>query len=162
MKAKIKELRKLNLSESGITEGFSEILLKCFKRLESVLLERSEDRIRRSSLTITRIAKTLHILAPDFCIMWDKRIREEFKKEYYPNGKTPIDDASTYVDFMKAMNKFALDYSLRNAVKDINKQLSKRLSSGFSAYEITIPKLIDEYNWIRIYKEMELTFTWPP
>jgi len=80
----------------------------------------------------TAVAKTLHILAPDFFPMWDGEIRNRARKE---SKKRINNTPDGYFEFMQVMKEFLQTHN------DELSELSKK-------YKRPKLKLMDQYFWL--------------
>lgn len=94
-------------------------------------------------LGFTGATKALHILVPQFFVMWDKEIREFYKMK---------SDAEDYYEFLKKMRlelRRAVEmFSADNNIDDYSRareELEKILGKP-------LLKVLDEYNWLTISK----------
>ncbi len=131
-KNRIENFKKKNISD------FSKKDAKDIKELFNQFLEALQITTNKQNKMYGRkspvaVAKTLHILAPDFFPLWDKEIAKAYKVNYQNNP------ADKYIEFMDKMKKLA------NKVKDYD-ELKKYSDKS-------LLKLIDEYNYAKFTKK---------
>ena len=105
-----------------------------FKDLANRIIATRRQNRRKVHFGFTAAAKTLFVLRPKALVMWDNNIREKYVKN---NG--------SYKDFLIKMKRLIseLEKQCKHYGFSLNK-LPKRLNRE----DTTVPKLIDEYNWI--------------
>ncbi len=92
--------------------------------LENIKLIRDIfDELSKTVLKFTGTTKLMHSINPNLFVMWDKGIYQKYG--CYPNSVG-------YIHFMKLMQEI-----IKNILKEYTKESNR-----------TLPKLIDEYNWI--------------
>ena len=82
----------------------------------------------------TSTAKTLHIIAPRFLPLWDRRIRKAYEVSDSPKG---------YVEFMRKIREYWLN---NESINRILRELKRK--TGLSRI-----RLIDIYNWRILSKQ---------
>lgn len=133
------------------------------------------------SIKATSASKILHILRPELFVMWDN----EISKHYQPNSNMDK-GAESYIQFLKRMQVIIKDLQAHNA--QIAKLLSRLVVRFFegnleildstidkeriiqlkksidflNSGGITLPKFIDEYNWIVFSKKVKVPPHWNP
>jgi hypothetical protein len=94
----------------------------------------------------TGASKILFALRPKSLILWDGKIRDNFKKG---------DNGFAYIQYIKAANEIVKDLIIQCNRNNFQiEELPKRINRPYS----TIPKLIDEYFWITYHHENEMEF----
>jgi len=103
-----------------------------FKKLKFEKVDFNEKQIQDKTMKIYRdlsnfkgiryvgATKIMHLMCPEFFVMWDKSIREHYKFKTSPEG---------YIDFLEKMQRMYLS----NEFKKLDKT-------------VTIPRAIDLYN----------------
>ena len=91
----------------------------------------------------TATSKILHILFPDLFVMWDQKIIAAYKE----SGKIHGTNANLYVSFLKLMQEQAKKYSKKHKPRFWTLKIARKPS---------IPKLIDEYNYLTYTKEQKI------
>ena len=94
----------------------------------------------------TTISKVLHLLNPELFVMWDKDIREKYRRKNHLVRDTP----EGYLEFLKEVKKF-LEEVLIEYQKATGKGLDEIDSELRSNYKKTLSKLVDEYNWVEAH-----------
>lgn len=126
----------------------------------------------------TAASKILHMIIPNLFVMWDNPIRLHYIKDY--NKK---EGPEAYILFLKEMQRIAnqlknsninCDYLFSKIKDPMEKNLENFLSKKGMKEDKekiikfaeqngkTIPKFIDEYNWIVYTKEIQLPPSWHP
>ena len=136
---------------------------------------------RISSIKATSASKILHILRPELFVMWDN----EISRHYQQNSDMGKGEES-YVHFLRRMQAIIKDLQAQN------NQIAKLLSRGVVRFfegnlesldpgkdeerisqlkksidflnsgGITLPKFIDEYNWVVFSKKIKVPPDWTP
>jgi hypothetical protein len=92
----------------------------------------------------TGASKILFALRPKSLILWDGKIRDNFKKG---------DNGFAYIQYIKAANEIVKDLIIQCNRNNFQiEELPKKINRPYS----TIPKLIDEYFWVTITKKWTL------
>ena len=92
----------------------------------------------------TGAAKTLFALRPKALILWDIPMRK-----YFNQG----DSGFAYIQYIKKANEIIKDLIVQCKNDNFTiEELPKKINRPYS----TIPKLIDEYNWVTITKKWQL------
>ena len=86
------------------------------------------DELSKTVLKFTGTTKIMHGINPNLFIMWDNGIYQKYG--CYPNS-------TGYINFMKLIQEIIQDILKEQAKEDIIREINR-----------TLPKLIDEYNWI--------------
>jgi hypothetical protein len=113
-----------------------------FKDLANRIIATRKQNRRRVHFGFTAAAKTLFVLRPKALVMCDKNIRGKYVGK---NG--------SYKDFLREMKR--LIGELGKQCKQQGFGLNK-LPERLNRKDTTIPKLIDEYNWITKTESKEL------
>ena len=111
------------------------------------------DEIGRFGPTAT--SKTLHLLCPNTFVMWDEKIKEDFKKRL----KNHDGDSQEYVKFMREESErfgTVLSDASVSALNELLEKLSKY--DGREFYKKTKAKIIDEYNWLTKTRNVRIPF----
>ncbi|WP_456472867.1 hypothetical protein [Methanocaldococcus sp.] len=97
----------------------------------------------------TAVTKILHLLNPHVFVMWDEKIRTH----YGIKNENPTSE--DYIKFMKKMKCLALKF-LKYYARDNNIKNLEYAERKISKHHRNKPlsKLIDEYNWLTITKDM--------
>lgn len=134
---KVKNLWDLNDKDLNLVNTAYQGLLEC-----KINYRTKNQKERTISFRATAAAKILSAIRPKALVAWDKAIREKY-----------VGSHGSYVDFLQKLKlvtgelkKECRKYGFE--LEDFPKKL-KRPDS-------TIPKLIDEYNWITITKNCPL------
>lgn len=161
-----------------------EIFLNEFsgETIEDIDLERNSEAIKKvfekfeekDSIKITGASKALHLLNQDLFVMWDMEIRENYHKRLHskidslsPLSHRDKDYRDCYYAFHKDCKEFAkklkeertLESILEDHFTDL-KPSTKKLYDKFD-YRETIPKMIDEYNYVTFtLQEADLRSPW--
>ncbi len=136
---------------------------------------------RIGSIKATSASKILHILRPELFVMWDN----EISRHYQTNSNRDKGEES-YIYFLKRMQAIIKDLQAQN------NQIAKLLSLGLVRFfegnleildsandkkrinqlkksidflnsgGITLPKFIDEYNWVVFSKKVKVPPDWTP
>lgn len=143
-----------------------EQIIKClYNELKTTKVNPKEGKGERG-LGPTGISKTLHIFYPEVFVMWDAFIKKTFEEFFYKDGNKPKSDSPAYVDFLKQMKDFANKNSVNNDMaSDIQTKLRGWIEASDSSLPdqiLTVAKLIDEYNWVKITAKRTLPPTWWP
>jgi len=115
----------------------SDIIEEVFKRIASV-------QAGRRTVGATATSKILHLVNPNFFMMSDEKIR---------HGYGCCDNELGYMNFMWRMKLFA-DAVIReySNVRNVPvKSIFPNLVSECKSTATTLPKLIDEYNWVKYH-----------
>ena len=93
----------------------------------------------------TSIPKILHLFNPEIFVMWDTKIRENYRKKNNRIRDTP----EGYLEFLKEVQK-----ELKEAVRERQRETGKGLDDVEqeirSRYNNkTLARIVDEYNWIK-------------
>lgn len=127
---------KCRLEETDLDSSNAEVMERVFGTITSVKAG------KRRTVGSTATSKILHLVNPNFFVMYDVRIRR---------GYGCFGNDLGYTNFMKQMKQLANDllheYSIkRNIPVDSTFQ---SLAQECRSYSRTMPKLLDEYNWIK-------------
>jgi len=121
--SKIKYFRERDIST--LKESDYEDVRDLFEKFREALKS-----VSNNTKSPVAVAKALHLLAPNFFPLWDKRISQAYKCNYQN------DPAGRYILFSEITKEIAKEVSEYKEVKDIMKKENK-----------TLLKLIDEYNY---------------
>lgn len=143
-----------NVAVSGKSTSISDIVSQCYDAIHAV-----------NGIGPTATAKTLHILVPEFLVMWDGYILDELAKT-----NPAIDSTGRgYVAFLKHAQMIARNVSDDFAVANpspprkpeqtIDSYLSEHL--GYEPAK-TLAKFIDEYFWATITNRAKVPPKWHP
>ena len=128
----LKKFRTRDISTlSEIDEPSIKVIFEEF--MKSLQIASGNMRGRKSPVAV---AKTLHLLAPNFFPLWDDRIAKAYGCYYNDNP------AEKYIQFMKLMRQFA--QQIKDSVDFLN-------TLNYPAK--TLLKVIDEYNYSKYTKE---------
>lgn len=105
----------------------------------------------------TATAKTLHLLCPNVCVMWDKGIREWYEEKMKFQGIKFHTHAEQYASFLRDMSQFVKTKFNSRAIDELNTIL-KSLTSDRPFYPKTEAKLVDEFNWLTMIKKVKIPF----
>ena len=105
----------------------------------------------------TATAKTLHLLCPNVCVMWDKGIREEYEEKMKSQGIKFNIHSEQYSSFLRDMSQFAKTKLNSRAIDELNTIL-KSLTHDRPFYPKTEAKLVDEFNWLTMIKKVKIPF----
>ncbi len=119
---KIKEFRNKNISDlqSSDEESIKSLFIEFFNALEN-----------KKGQSPVAVAKTLHLLSPNFFPLWDRRIAQAYRCNYNNHPE------EQYIKFSYIIKGIAAEVSEYNEVKEIMKDNPNK----------TLLKLIDEYNY---------------
>lgn len=113
----------------------NDVIQKAFRNIASI-------KVGRRTVGATATSKIMHLINPDVLMMSDDDIR---------HGYGCYDNDIGYLNFMWRMKLFS-DNLIKNYVKvrrvrkeNVFKNLKSECKSGVA----TLPKLLDEYNWIK-------------
>ncbi len=107
----------------------------------------------------TATAKTLHLLCPETFIMWDGEIIKDFKDYLEKHRKKYAKGTQIYVEFMREESERFLTVLSDNSVSALNELLEKLSKyEGTEFYKKTKAKIIDEYNWLTITRDVKIPF----
>lgn len=165
-KEKIKALQcddflKLNLNDEEVTKNISELYDSLLSRSNSN--PEKYNMVKTEKISDTAASKILHILKPSLFMMWDNNIREYYINDKYKDGP------KAYILFMKKMQEFA--FTLQEECPDVTKRLNEKVSIFYeeessteasNGYKKPITKFLDEYNWIKITKQVKIPPPWYP
>lgn len=102
---------------------------------------------------LTSISKLMHVMNAKLFVMWDRKIFQYYKKR----SNKIKDTGEGYVEFLKEVKKLASDvirdFRAHGKTGNPESYLFRKLNLTVSK---TLAKLLDEYNWIKITKEIEL------
>jgi hypothetical protein len=126
---------KCHLEETDLDPSKVEAMEDVFRIISSV-------KAGKRTVGATATSKILHLVNPDFFVMNDRNIR---------SGYGCSDNEVGYSNFMRQMKQLANDvlheYSIkRNIPMD---SAFQSLVHECRSYSRTIPKLLDEYNWVK-------------
>jgi len=138
---------------------------------EQITIQRSVamcyERLRKSArgLGPTAVSKLLHILQPKLFVMWDRPILDEFHRRNHR-----IQDSGTgYCAYLRMMQEIArqVTSSFQDAVLDPPATADQTPAAYLSTQmgyrpPKTMAKFLDEFNWVRISKQMEVPPLWHP
>jgi len=134
----LSEFKKHRLEEVSLDSLIkdSNATRKVFKRIASVQAG------PKKTVGVTATSKILHMVNPSYFVMSDREIRHEYGC---------YDNELGYVNFMWRMKLFAdallYEYSVVRNVPSNSVFLS--LVSECKSTATTLPKLLDEYNWVK-------------
>ena len=93
----------------------------------------------------TSIPKILHLFNPEIFVMWDTKIRENYRKKNNRIRDTP----EGYLEFLKEVQK-ELKEAVRERQRETGKGLDDIEQEIRSRYNNkTLARIVDEYNWIK-------------
>lgn len=125
-----------------LSEKDFNLILILYEKLKK--LEASKRNVYSEKISIsvgpTGSSKILFAIRPKSLIPWDGAMRDDFREG---------DSGFAYIEYIKKANELIRDLIIqcRNNNFEIN-ELPKKINRPYS----TIPKLIDEYNWVTITK----------
>ncbi len=93
----------------------------------------------------TCASKFLHILLPKLFVMWDGKIRKEYKENY---NKEIKDNGKGYYKYLVKMNEIREILESECSKIGIQPNVEKYLNDKFG-FDYTIAKYLDEYNWVK-------------
>lgn len=125
LKSKFKDLKDFDLETFDFSGKNVSTIKDIFDELYKIKLKSTK---RTILLKSTGTSKLLHGINPRLFVMWDKGICEHYGCSQNSAG---------YILFLKMMKEEAISILKEKKKEYIEKQLQR-----------TIPKLIDEYNWI--------------
>lgn len=116
-----------------------------FDKLSNTKISEKQHNDRKINVSVgpAGAAKILFALRPNFYSPWDRAIRE--KKQYKPNG-------NSYVKYLNDIKETLAELQIeckQNGfdISELPQKLNRKIS--------TLPKIIDEYNWITITKKID-------
>lgn len=126
---------KCRLEETDLDSANVEVMEGVFRTITAV-------KAKRRTVGATATSKILHLANPNFFVMFDKEIRLGYGYSGNDHG---------YSNFIKQMKQLANDVlheysSKRNFPIDNTFQ---SLAQECRSHSRTIPKLLDEYNWVK-------------
>lgn len=126
---------KCRLEITDLDSTKVEVMEAVFRTITSV-------KAKRRTVGATATSKILHLVNPNFFVMYDREIRLGYGCSGNELG---------YTNFMKQMKQLANDVlheysSRRNLPMD---SAFQSLAQECGSYSKTVPKLLDEYNWIK-------------
>ncbi|MFB3888314.1 MAG: hypothetical protein ACE14S_02415 [Candidatus Bathyarchaeia archaeon] len=124
MAPRLSEFRHLTIATSDL-DRFSRTASDVYEDLLNTEWKSKKGRTKRVGPTAT--SKVLHIVAPDFFVMWDRSIRR-----YYGFR----DDGREYVRFLTIMKCWL-------------EKLQPVIAELSATHQRSPAKLIDEYNWLK-------------
>lgn len=133
-----KEFRELR-SKSFITiefdeEKISSVIKNIYRRLDPIPYIGGP----------TTIPKMVHLLSPEIFVMWDKDIKETYRKQNNCISNTP----EGYLEFLKEVQE-ELKEALYDRQKETGKELDEIEQEIRSRYKNkTLARIVDEYNWM--------------
>ena len=92
----------------------------------------------------TGASKALHLLYPEFFVMWDAKIAKTFS--------APPDEKG-YLAFLKK-SKEQLGEMIKSFAKEENISFKEAQEKLEQSFEVSLPKVLDEFNWLTIVREM--------
>jgi len=126
---------KCRLEETVLDSSNAEVMERVFRTITSV-------KAGRRTVGATATSKILHLVNPNFFVMYDVKIRCGYGCSGNELG---------YTNFMKQMRQLANDvlheYSIKRNIP-MNSTFQS-LAQECRSYSRTISKLLDEYNWIK-------------
>lgn len=138
----LKKLNPLSLTEINLNNEINESISSIFTQIANCP--------RKKRFESTDASKILHTILPNFFVMWDTNIRD--------NIVDKRKDGQCYAfEFLPKMQLVAKEY-LDSYVKENGGDYKKavfHISSATNNY--TLPKVIDEYNYVRYTKGISLT-----
>ncbi len=134
MKIRINVFRKLKLDLTSNLARYKPLIIKLYEALKQIV-------------GATGAAKVLHLLAPNFFVMWDTSIRRAYGvndsgEDYYRFLEKMRDE------IREAVNSYKQTYNIDNyeeARNDLELILGRPLT-----------KAIDEYNWLKYTKRQDI------
>ena len=134
---RLSRFKKHRFEQIGLDSliGDFDIIEEAFKRIASV-------QAGRKKVGATATSKILHLVNPSFFVMSDRKIRQ---------GYGCSDNELGYANLMLRIKLFA-DSLLReySAVRNIPMNSAfQSLASECESAATTLPKLLDEYNWVK-------------
>ena len=132
---------------SAVEAGLEGAVLEGVERVFDVLRKAQCFTRRARSLGPTPAAKTLGVIYPALCVMWDERIRES-----YGCGST----GAGYVAFLYKMSVLARQLVTQWERRSLRTALFEA-ACGAAKYDVSQPLavLIDHYNWLTITGGLE-------
>lgn len=146
--------RKISLNNTWLT--VSQVIEQIYKRVSEIGFR----------LGPTGTSKLLHVLQPKLFVMWDKKIRKNYKN--HENSRIS-ENAKLYRVYLEAMHKCAkrlrenfkkakLEHPAihgQNPAEYLSRQMNIKPAK-------TLAKYLDECNWVTITKNVELPPKWYP
>ena len=120
----IEPLRRKDLFSIDLERNRDRIV-KLFDELRRTPFKNRKGKAKRIGPTAT--SKVLHLLCPDFFIMWDSTIRREYRLRGLGHD---------YFEFLKQM-------------REIGREVRTEMQRLEKKYERRPVKLLDQYNWMR-------------
>jgi hypothetical protein len=106
---------------------------------------------QKNSIGMTGASKVLYFIYPELFVAWDRSIRDYYHKhDPSHNKKHQLGSFECYIDFIKMCNDIAAD--LLKGVK-LNDLAQKHPAYVEYRQIRSLPKMLDECNWCRIYKK---------
>ncbi len=118
-------LKNYNIENFKFNQKNIRLVKKIFDKLCDIKLESPK---KTTSFGGVGTSKLIHGINPNLFVMWDNGISEHYG--CYPNS-------TGYINFMRLMQEEILNILKKHRKDDIIKETNK-----------TLPKLLDEYNWI--------------
>jgi hypothetical protein len=112
----------------------------------------------KRSIGSTGASKVIHLIYPELFMMWDNSIRSAYHRIHPSYHRKSEDVASCYIEFMKNCKDIAASISSRIDMKELWKEHLNRLEEKTRRYlqtfpPETLPKMIDECNYVRWFKK---------
>jgi len=125
LNSRLEPFRKNNLFLMQL-ENLKDFIVKLFDEIRQTEFNNKKGEIK--SIGPTSTSKILHLICPDFFIMWDSKIRAEYKKNN-ANGEN-------YFEFLMEMK--SLWESHKTTIKDLEHKFGKKHT-----------RIIDQYNYMK-------------
>ena len=101
--------------------------------LKALEIKSKNNEVKRSTVSVV---KTLHLLAPEFFPLWDKKIAKAYGIDYEKYRNNPIAQSEKYIEFMEITRKIVeklMKYDLPESYKkDLLKKLDEYNYSHFT------------------------------
>jgi hypothetical protein len=123
--ARIDPFRKNNLFSSQL-EDLKDFIVKLFDEIRQTEFKNTKG--EPNNIGTTAASKILHLICPDFFIMWDSKIRAEYRKDKA--------DGENYFEFLREMK--SLWGTHKTPIKDLERRFGK-----------THTRIIDQYNYMK-------------
>ncbi len=145
----IKSFRKKELKNSPfLHEEDKSRIKKLFNKFLEALGVTQNGKTKKSPVAV---AKALHLLAPHFFPLWDRKIAEAYVDRYLEKpAEKYIEFTECIYEFIQKLENFRKDSELKNF---LGKYEAKSIEDiGPKTRKFSILKLIDEYNYARFTK----------
>lgn len=139
---KDKKLETLDLNDYKIADKIK----NCFRIFSN-----------KKSIGVTGAAKALHLINPRVFMMWDNKIKSRYHTVHlsYRKRKEPIEEC--YLEFMKTSQEIVGSVLKKRSDEELWENhlsfLDKNFVKEFSFKE-TVPKMLDECNFVKFTKEI--------